>query len=100
NYLYDGDGGPRDQIQASRWFQAAAERGLIDSQYNLARIYEIGAPGLSPDPTRAYQWYLIAGRQGDEGAEEAAARLRADIPASGRLEAEAAAERFLSDATQ
>lgn len=99
NYLYDGEGGPRDQALAARWFQAAAERGMVDSQYNLARLYEIGA-GVSPDPTRAYQWYLVAGRQGDAGAEEAAARLRADIPPSSRLEAEAAAERFLSDAGQ
>lgn len=99
-YLFDGFGGARDQLQASRWFQAAAERGLVDSQYNLARIYEIGAQGVSQDQMRAYQWYLVAGRQGDQGAEEAAARLRADIPASSRLEAEAEAERFLSEAGQ
>ena len=99
-YLFDGVGGARDQVQASRWFQAAAERGLVDSQYNLARLFEQGAQGLSPDPARAYQWYLIAGRSGDAGAEEQAARLRADIPASSRLEAEAEAERFLSDVAQ
>jgi localization factor PodJL len=99
NYLYDGEGGPRDQALAARWFQAAAERGMVDSQYNLARLYELGA-GVATDPVRAYQWYLVAGRQGDQGAEEAAARLRADIPASSRLEAEAEAERFLSEAGQ
>jgi localization factor PodJL len=99
-YLFDGVGGARDQVQAARWFQAAAERGLVDSQYNLARLFEQGAEGLSPDPARAYQWYLIAGRSGDAGAEEQAARLRADIPASSRLEAEAEAERFLSDVAQ
>ena len=85
--------------QHRRHQEAAAERGMVDSQYNLARLYEIGG-GVPSDPARAYQWYLVAGRQGDEGAEEAAARLRADIPATSRLEAEAEAERFLSDAVQ
>ena len=96
-YLYEGSGGPQDQVQAMRWFQEAAERGLVNSQYNLARIYEQGADGVQVDTTRAYQWYLVAGRLGDEGAEEAAARVRAGLSASDRLEAESEAERFLAD---
>ncbi|WP_296816427.1 hypothetical protein [Brevundimonas sp.] len=93
-YLFEGLGGMRDQTEAARWFRAAAERGLVDSQYNLARLYERGAEGVDPNPAEAYQWYLIASRSGDTGAEAGAARLRADLSATRRLDAEAAAERF------
>lgn len=99
-YLFEGAGGERDQAQALRWFEAAAERGLVDSQYNLARLFERGAEGVPADAARAYQWYIVAGRMGDAGAEEAAARVRANLSASRRLEAEAEAERFLADIAQ
>ena len=98
--LYAGTGGQLDQAQAMHWFQAAAERGLVASQYNLARLYERGAQGVEPDLTKAYQWYLVAGRQGDAGAEEAAARLRTELPASLRLVAEAEADRLQALAQQ
>ncbi len=99
-YLFEGAGGERDQAQALRWFEAAAERGLVDSQYNLARLFERGAEGVPADAARAYQWYIVAGRMGDAGADEAAARVRANLSASRRLEAEAEAERFLADIAQ
>lgn len=93
-YLFEGIGGPADQAAAARWFRAAAERGLGDSQYNLARLYELGAAGLAADPAQAYRWYLIAAREGDAEAEAAARRLRAELPSTQRLRAEAEAERF------
>lgn len=93
-YLFEGVGGPADQAAAARWFRAAADRGLGDSQYNLARLYELGAAGLPVDAAEAYRWYLIAARQGDAEAEAAAQRLRANLPTTQRLRAEAAAERF------
>lgn len=99
-YLFEGTGGARDQAQAMHWFQAAAERGLTDSQYNLARLYERGADGVQPNLTEAYQWYLVAGRSGDAGADEAAARLRSELTASQRLVAEGEAERLLAEAAQ
>ncbi|MBN8551322.1 MAG: SEL1-like repeat protein [Caulobacterales bacterium] len=99
-YLYQGTGGPADQAQAMQWFEEAAGRGYVDSQYNLARLYERGIEGMAPDLTRAYQWYIVAGRSGDAGAEEAAARLRSQVPASQRLIAERAANSFQAEAAQ
>jgi len=96
--LFEGTGGARDEAQALHWFQAAAERGLTDSQYNLARLYERGVEGVQPNLTQAYQWYLVAGRSGDAGAEEAASRLRSELSASQRLTAEGEAERLMADA--
>ena len=99
-YLFQGTGGELNQQQAMHWFQAAAERGLVNSQYNLARLYERGTEGAQPDLAKAYQWYLVAGRSGDEGAEEAAARVRGQLAASQRLTAEREAERILAEAAQ
>lgn len=99
-YLYQGTGGPVDQAQAMTWFGEAADRGFVDSQYNLARLYERGIDGVAPDLTRAYQWYIVAGRSGDAGAEEAAARLRSQVPASQRLIAEREADSFQAEASR
>ena len=93
-YLFDGVGGPRDRAEALIWLLRAAERGLVDSQYNVARLYETGDEAIAADPAQALKWYLIAGRAGDGDAQAAAGRLQAALPAADRERARAAAERF------
>lgn len=93
-YLFDGVGGARDRGEALEWLKRAAERGLVDSQYNVAKLYETGDEGIQPDLAEAYKWYLIAARAGDGDAEAAVERLRATIPAAARGEARAEADRF------
>ena len=93
-YLFDGVGGARNRPEALDWLLKAADRGLIDSQYNVARIYENGDEGIAPNPTEAFKWYLIAARTGDEPAQAAVDRLTPDTPAAGRRTARAAAEAF------
>ena len=72
----------------------AAERGLVDGQFNVARLYETGDEGIEPDLAEAYKWYLIAARAGDGDAESAVERLRTSVPASVRGKARADADRF------
>ena len=74
--LYEGDGGATNQAEALTWLLNAAERGLPDSQYNVARIYETGADGVAKNPTEALKWYMIAARGGDSEAQAAVTRLR------------------------
>ncbi len=93
-YLFDGVGGPRNRPEALGWLLKAADRGLIDSQYNVARIYENGDEGIAPNPSEAFKWYLIAARTGDEPAQAAVDRLTPETPAAGRRMARAAAEAF------
>lgn len=65
-----GDGGPADTQAAISWFERAANRGLVDSQYNLGAIYhptETGGASLQ-DAGKAYYWYSLASRNGDEQA--------------------------------
>jgi localization factor PodJL len=49
------------------WFTAAAERGLSDSQFNLAVLYENGL-GVNKDATIAYKWFALAAKSGDKEA--------------------------------
>jgi len=93
-YLFDGVGGGRNRPEALEWLKKSADRGLVDSQYNVARIYENGDEGIAPNPTQAYRWYLIAARAGDPQAQAAVDRLAPTIPAAQRQTARAQAEAF------
>ena len=96
-YLYDGVGGAQNRAEAVDWLKRAADQGLIDSQYNVARIYENGDQGVAPNLTQAYRWYLIAARAGDPQAQAAVDRLSPTIPAAARQTARAQAEAFTRD---
>ncbi|MGZ9098369.1 MAG: SEL1-like repeat protein [Brevundimonas sp.] len=93
-YLFDGVGGDLNRTEALDWLKRAAERGLVDSQYNVAKLYEVGDDGIASDPTEAYKWYLIAARAGDGDAQSAVERLRPTLAADDRGKARADADRF------
>ncbi len=78
-----GQGGPADQAAAIAWFEKASNYGLVDSQYNLGAIYHPG--GDSPaggvhDAAKAYFWYALAAKNGDEQAGALASGLAASLP--------------------
>lgn len=93
-YLFEGVGGARDQAEALTWLRKAAERGLVDSQFNVAKLYETGDEAIEPDPAQAYKWYLIAARAGDGDAQAAVERLGKTIPAPIRTQVRAEVEQF------
>jgi localization factor PodJL len=77
-----GQGGPADQAAAINWFEKASNFGLVDSQYNLGAIYHPG--GDSPaggvhDAAKAYFWYALAAKNGDEQAGALASGLAASL---------------------
>ena len=53
-----------DYLAAARWFRQAADRGLADSQFNLAILYENGR-GVQKSLSEAYKWFALAARSGD-----------------------------------
>ncbi len=93
-YLFDGVGGDQNRAEALNWLKRAAELGLVDSQFNVAKLYESGDQGIRPDLAEAYKWYLIAARAGDGDAQSAIERLRTSVPASIRARAGTEAEDF------
>ena len=65
NFYANGVGGVEQDLSlAAQWFKKAAERGVVDSQYNVGYLYEFGF-GVKQNPVEAYVWYNIASAQGD-----------------------------------
>lgn len=93
-YLFEGFGGTQDGPSALTWLRRAADEGLVDSQYNVAKLYETGQNGIGQDLSEAYKWYLIAARSGDGDAQASVERLKATVPTEVRGQARAEAERF------
>ena len=77
----NGAAGPPDPAGAVRWFRAAADYGVRDSQYNLGVIYARGL-GTGVDVAESYKWFAIAAAGGDKDAsarrDEVAATLDQD----------------------
>ncbi len=58
-----------------KWFNIAANAGLVDAQYNLAVLYEKGQ-GAKSDLVEAYKWYSLAQKEGDKQAASRAAIIK------------------------
>ncbi len=69
---------PADIQKAAEMFTKAAERGVLDSQYNLAVLYQQGL-GVPKSLVDAYVWFSIAGAQGDTDAAERGKTLAPEL---------------------
>ncbi len=67
--------------------------GYVDSQFNLAVLYERGE-GVPQSLLDAYKWYAVAGRQGDAESKERIEALRTQLSADDLAAAQHAAEAF------
>ena len=75
-YYAEGRGDVDMNIKtAANWFEKAAERGVVDSQFNLGVLSESGQ-GLPKNLANAYVWYSIAAAQGDQFARQRLDLLR------------------------
>lgn len=88
-YYAEGRGGVDKNMQtALGWFEKAAERGVVDSQYNLGVLFS-ATPEIQQDMTGAYVWFSIASKQGDQFATNELARVKAALSAEQLKQAEA-----------
>ena len=58
-----GEGVPKDDAEAVRWYRLAAEQGLANAQLNLGAAYTNGE-GVPRDDAEAVKWYRLAADQG------------------------------------
>src|SRR3546814_16312638 len=72
--LVRSEGGTQDSAAAASWFRKAAQRGVVDSQYNLGQLYQAGS-GVPRDLAQAYKWFSIAASDGDGPSRAAAVDL-------------------------
>ncbi|WEK57536.1 MAG: hypothetical protein P0Y52_13485 [Candidatus Brevundimonas phytovorans] len=92
--LFDGEGGAQNRAEALTWLKKAAEAGRVDSQYNVAYLYEKGDVGVPVNAVEAFKWYMIAARRGDQQALAAVQRLTPVTSAETRRVAREAADAF------
>src|SRR5438552_1017960 len=66
---YDkGEGVPKDQVEAVKWYRKAAEQNHAEAQYNLGVCYAWGV-GVAKDQVEAVKWLRKAAEQNDAKAQ-------------------------------
>jgi TPR repeat protein len=60
-----GNGVPRNQVEAARWFRKAAEQGEPQSERILGLMYKFGSAGFPKDESQAAIWFRKAAGQND-----------------------------------
>ena len=63
---FRGDGVRQDSYQALKWMRDAAERGDLQAQKAVGRLYLSGLEEMGPDPREAEKWLMIAAGRGDK----------------------------------
>lgn len=63
----EGRGVPENMAEAAKWYQRAADAGVVPAQYRLASMYEKGT-GVPRDAAKAKALYLAAAGQGNASA--------------------------------
>ena len=58
-----GNGVTRDDAQARRWFELAAQQNLAVAQYGLGMLYRDGR-GVEKNLSQAYMWLELAASNG------------------------------------
>ena len=73
-----GEGVPKDDVEAAKWFREAAEQGDANAQSSLGVMYTNGE-GVPEDFIEAYAWANIAAAQGNEMADSLRESLREEM---------------------
>ena len=60
-----GNGVPKDDAEAVKWFRKAADQGHAHAQFNLGVRYQYGF-GVPTDDAEAYAWYNLAATSDDD----------------------------------
>ena len=63
-FYESGDGVPKDDAEAVKWYRKAADQGDADAQFNLGFMYAKGE-GVAKDDAEAVKWYRKAAEQGN-----------------------------------
>ena len=76
-HFRDGLGRPSELLEASKWFQRAADLGDADGRYCIGMMHEAGQIGDEPNLQEAEKLYVAAAFQGHNKALRRALRFRA-----------------------
>ena len=73
-----GEGVPRDDAEAVKWFRKAAKQGHARAQYNLGLMYA-DDEGVPQDDAEAYAWFAVAAANGYEHAKDNLAMVKSRL---------------------
>ncbi len=65
---WDGIGVPRDDTKAVEWYESAAAGGHVQAQIDLGYIYRDGRRDILARPSKALEYFRMAGDQGNDEA--------------------------------
>lgn len=74
----DANGIQRDEKEAFRWFQSAADHGSLPAQAKLGALYW-GGRGVAKDVNQAYFWTVLARARGDRESKDLAPILASGL---------------------
>ena len=63
----NGQGVPKDYVQARQWYEKSAVQGEAKAQYSLGALYSNG-DGVPQDFVQAHKWNSLAGANGNKNA--------------------------------
>jgi uncharacterized protein len=66
--FFRGDGVRQDSYRSIKWMRDAAERGDLNAQMALGRLYLTGLGEMGSDPGEAQKWLSITASRGDQEA--------------------------------
>lgn len=81
---FRGDGVRKDSYKALSWMRVAAEKGDLNAQKALGRLYLTGLEEMGRDPREARTWLALAASRGDRQSK----KLLAEAEAATRSEEE------------
>ncbi len=64
----NGEGVPKNDVEAAKWFRKAAAQGHPEAQYNLGLMHYNGQ-GVPKNDVEAAKWFRKAAAQGHPGAQ-------------------------------
>ena len=64
---FNGNGVAKDEREALKWVQKAADGGSALGQLNLGNMYLNGGCGLKQDPSEAFKWFAKSAEQRHRG---------------------------------
>ncbi len=74
----EANGIQRDEKEAFRWFQSAADHGSLPAQAKLGALYW-GGRGVAKDVNQAYFWTVLARARGDKESKDLASILASSM---------------------
>lgn len=75
--FFRGDGIRQDSYKALQWMRDAAERGNLEAQKAVGRLYLTGLQEMGSDPGEAQKWLSMAAGRGDKEAAKLLAEAEA-----------------------